>query len=75
MEIPEKIKNEAKFLIEEFGDNIEFEGKFHNRYVFQYILPNNTRSGFPIVYLYDPHTDEVEPIGGMKTFDILDNLE
>lgn len=74
MKIPEKIKHQANDLIELFGDNITYIGKYQGQEVFQFILPADQENGFPIVYLYDPKSDKVETVGGMDAIDLLNNI-
>lgn len=52
MEIPQSVKNEAKFYISQFGENIEYLGKYKGQDAYFYHLPDDLDIGFPEVYLY-----------------------
>lgn len=52
MEIPEEVKKEARYLIEEYGDSFEYLGTYQGQKVFLFKFPENIDTGFPFVYWY-----------------------
>lgn len=72
MNIPEQIKNEARLLIEQYGDSFEYLGNYEGQdaYVFQF--PENSDTGYPFVYLYDGKN--VDEITGPLALDIIDSF-
>lgn len=70
-EIPQQVKNAASFLINMYGEQIEYIGKYQDFDVYQYIFPENTATGFPFVFLYKNDLEEVQEITGFETFDII----
>ena len=69
-EIPQKVKEAASFLIEMYGDNIEYLGRYQGLAVYQYLFPEDTETGFPFVFLYNG-ASEVQKITGEETFKII----
>lgn len=75
MKTPDIVKEHAQDLIKQFGDRIEYVGKYQDCDVFQFKLPNNQENGFPIVYLYDSRSNKVEIIEGPSALKLLKNLD
>lgn len=69
-EIPQKVKEATSFLIEMYGDNIEYLGTYQGQAVYQYLFPEDTATGYPFVFLHNG-AGEVQKITGFKTFKIL----
>jgi hypothetical protein len=74
-ETPQKVKESARFLIDMYGDNVEFIGKYQDSDVYQYMFPEGEKTGFPFVFLYNHHTGDVQKITGFDSFDIIDVAE
>lgn len=74
MKIPEVVINQAQNLIDQYGNRIAYLGDADGLHVFQFELPNEQENGFPIVYLFDSTTDNVEVVEGMRVFEILEPL-
>ena len=73
MKIPEAVIEEARELIEMFGDRLEYLGKItDDQEVYVFNFPENQETGFPCVYLYDNH-DAFE-ISGFRALEIIDML-
>lgn len=75
MKIPEKIRYQASDLIELFGENIEYLGRYKGQQVFLFILPADQENGFPVVYLYDPKADKIDMPNGMDALNLLEDVE
>ena len=70
MEAPQIIKDEAKELINMYGDQIIHIGQYDNREVYQFIFPGESTTGFPFVYLVN-NNEAVEKVTGPEALDIL----
>ena len=70
-ETPQKVKEAARLLIDMYGDNVEFIGRYQDSDVYQYMFPAGKKTGFPIVFLYNYHTGDVQEITGFDSFDII----
>lgn len=75
MKIPNKVVSKAKNLIDQYGMNIEYVGQSKDKDVYMFRFPENSTTGFPVLYLYDKKEDTVEIVSGMESFDILDSLK
>ena len=53
MNIPEQVKNEARALIEQYGDTFEYLGIYEGQEAYVFKFPEDSCTGYPIVYLYD----------------------
>ena len=71
MDIPQKVIEKAKDLIDVYGIKIKYIGKFENKEVYLFQFPKNDRTGFPHVYLYDKYTETAEEITGVKALKIM----
>lgn len=69
--IPEQVIKEAEFLINMYWENIKYLGTDEGVEYYQFVFPENTRTGFPFVYMYHPKNGEVTVITGFKTFQII----
>lgn len=74
MEIPQAVKRQARNLIEQYGFKADYIGECDGQQVFQFKLPNDQENGFPIVYLYNPNSDSVLEVSGMRALEILIQL-
>lgn len=71
MSIPDIVKEKAKGLVGLFGEHFVERGSYDNCIVYQYVTPSDICTGFPFIYLYDPHKEIVEEITGFKALDII----
>jgi len=74
MEIPQKVIQQAKNLIDQYGMKIEYLGKSRDEMVFMFKFPENEDIGFPIVYIYKEKIDRVQTVSGLKALKIISNL-
>lgn len=69
MKVPEQIKSEARWLIEQYGDSFDYLGDYEGQEAYLFKLPEDSCTGFPFVYLFDgTHATEVT---GFDAFDII----
>lgn len=70
--IPIQVKKAAAELIEAYGDNIKYIGKYDgcDAYLFQF--PEDSSTGFPFVYLLGDN--KVTEVSGGIALDIIDLL-
>ena len=52
MNIPEQVKNEARWLIEQYGDSFDYLGNHEGADYFLYKFPEDVTTGFPFVFRY-----------------------
>lgn len=71
MHIPEAVLDKAKELIDIYGNKIRYLGKCDNKDVFKFQFPENERTGFPYVYLYDKQLNTVEEVTGKNAIKII----
>lgn len=69
-QIPKEVKESASFLIDMYGDNIEYFGQYQEYVVYHYVFPKNTTTGYPYVFLCNS-ASKVQKITGEKALDIL----
>ena len=73
MKIPEAVIEEARELIEGFGEHFRYLGKITDgRDAYSFIFPDDQNVGFPFVFLYDGHI--ASPISGYKALHIINKL-
>lgn len=72
MKVPEQVKNEARELIEQYGDSFKYIGKYEGQDTFMFNFPEDSDTGFPFVYLFNG----VEAIGitNFLALDIINSL-
>jgi len=75
MDIPKKVTDKAKDLIDVYGNRIKFIGEYEKKDTYQFKFPQNERTGFPYIYLYDKRTEIVEEITGIKALKIMRCVE
>lgn len=74
MEIPQAVKDQAKELIETFGENFEKLGIYQGKQAYRFVFPEGSRTGFPFVYLFDEQTMSVEVVTGIKAIALLSSI-
>ena len=62
MEIPAKVREEAQWLIEMYGDHLEYLGKHQGADAFWYHTPGDIIINYSPVYLYE--NDDVVTLTG-----------
>lgn len=72
--IPQVVKDKAKKLVEQYGDNIRFVGIKGGHAIYSFVFPKNVRTGFPYVYLYNEKDNSVEEITGIRALEILASI-
>lgn len=72
MNIPEQVKNEARLLIEQYGDSFEYLGKFEGQDAYVFKFPEESDTGYPFIYLYDGK--KADEVTGPLALDIIDSL-
>lgn len=70
--IPQIVKDAASYLIELYGDNFDYLGKYEEADVYKYHFPDEICTGFPVVYLVKGNN--IEEIGGFSALDILESF-
>lgn len=70
MNIPEAVKNEARSLIEQYGDSFEYLGDYEGQEAYLYKFPDDAVTGFPFLYLYKD--GEVLEVTGPSVFGFID---
>ena len=49
MNIPEQVKNEARALIEQYGDTFEYLGIYEGQEAYVFKFPEDSCTGYPFV--------------------------
>lgn len=70
VKVPQIVKDAAKYLVDLYGDNFNYLGKFEGADAYVYQFPDGVCTGFPFLYLVKD--DKVEEIEGFDSLDILD---
>lgn len=71
MNIPEQVKNEARALIEQYGDTFEYLGIYEGQEAYVFKFPEDSCTGYPFVYLYDGK--EATEITAPLSLDVIDS--
>ena len=53
MNIPEQVKKAAGSLVDMYGLSFDYLGKYQDKDAFQFRFPDDTDTGFPVVFLFD----------------------
>lgn len=60
VKVPQIVKDAARDLIDRFGDNFDYLGKFEGSDAYAFKFPNDLCIGYPYVYLIkDGKVDEI----------------
>lgn len=73
--IPQTVINEARNLIDQYGQCVEYLGEFQNTCYYVFRFPEGTITGFPFVYVYNKKTDDVMGVTGFDALDIIGDFE
>lgn len=69
VKVPQIVKDAAKYLVDLYGDNFNYLGKFEGADAYVYQFPDGVCTGFPFVYLVKD--DKVEEILEFLAVDII----
>ena len=69
--IPKSVLQEAKSLIELFGNNFKYLGELWGCSVYMFVLPEQQVTGYPFVFMYDHDDETADKITGFEAVDIL----
>lgn len=73
MNIPESVIAAAEELVGLYGGNFVLIGKINGKEVYQFLLPEDEDTGFPILFLYDQITHKTEIVTGMNALKLTVN--
>ena len=69
--IPMPIIEAANALIERYGQNIGYIGRFQGDEVYVFAFPEEVEIGFPFIYIYKGFSEKVIEITGARALDII----
>lgn len=69
MDIPAKVQDAARYLVEMYGDHVEHLGHYQGAEAYYYHFPENLDVGFPSVYLLKG--DKVTEMSGIEALRII----
>ena len=70
MIIPEEVKNEARYMMEQYGGHLEYLGDADGQKAWLLRFPEDVAVGFPFLYLYKD--GEAVEITGPSVFGFID---
>lgn len=70
MNVPEQVKNEARPLIEQYGDSFDYLGNREGEEAYLFRFPDDATVGFPFLYLFKD--GEAMEVTGPGVFDFID---
>ena len=70
MEIPKQVQIAAKGLIDMYGYNVDYLGKYEGAEYYMFVFPEEAITGYPVVYQYA--NKQVLTITGPEVFNIID---
>lgn len=70
-DIPQSVLKEASWLIEEYGCAFRQIGKYEEKIVYLYCFPENTETGYPIIYLYDEIDRKTIQVTGEDALEVI----
>ena len=69
---PQIVKDAASYLIEMYGDNFDYLGKYEGADVYIYHFPDGSCTGYPFVYLVkDGNVEELTDSPALYIIDLL----
>ena len=69
MDVPVKVQEVAKGLIDMYGPSFDYLGKYEGSDFYMFVFPEDSNTGFP--YVYQLENDEVLEITGFPALDII----
>ncbi len=73
-DIPQKVVDKARGLVDKYGCNFRFLGKRNDITYYVFEFPKDERTGFPHIFQYDNHTENVKEIGGIQALRLMKRL-
>lgn len=73
-EIPISVLDAAQGLISQYGQNVVFSGEYMGIEYYTFKFPEESVTGYPVVYMYNINTKEVINISGSRALDIIGEL-
>ena len=70
MNVPDQVKNEARPLIEQYGDSFDYLGNREGQEAYLFRFPDDATVGFPFLYLFKD--GEAMEVTGPGVFDFID---
>lgn len=70
-DIPMPIIKAASALIERYGHNIRYIGRYQRKDVYVFAFPEDLEVGFPFIYIYEDCTEKAIEITGPDALDII----
>lgn len=70
MNVPEPVKNEARRLIERYGDSFDYLGSREGQEAYLFRFPDDATAGFPFLYLFKD--GEAMEVTGPDVFGFID---
>lgn len=70
MNVPEEVKHEARWLIEQYGDSFDYLGNYEGQEAYLFRFPDDATVGFPFLYLFKD--GEAMEVTGPGVFDFID---
>lgn len=70
MNVPEQVKNEARSLIEQYGESFDYLGNHEGQEAYLFRFPEDATVGYPFLYLFKD--GEAVGITGSHVFDFID---
>ncbi len=74
MDIPKAVIDKADSLVDSYGCHFKHLGLHEGKETYQFIFPENERTGFPFLYLYDKQTNTVDEITGIMALKLLRSI-
>lgn len=73
--IPKPVFDEAADFISEYGEHIKYTGRHKQYEVYSFIFPEDSETGYPVLYLYDSTKESAFEITGEMALDILSSID
>ena len=70
-DIPQAVLHDASWLIEVYGCDFRKIGKYDGKIVYLYCFPENTETGYPIIYLYDEIDRKTIQVTGEDALEVI----
>lgn len=73
-DIPQIVVDKARVLVDKYGCNFRFLGKRNDITYYVFEFPKDERTGFPHLFQYDNHAENVKEIGGKPALKLIREL-
>lgn len=74
-DIPNSVIKEAKYMIDIYGANLEYLGKYKRAEIYEFRFPENTETGYPLLYVFDSQCNVVTKVTGFDALEIIEHIE